>query len=192
MLSGGPSRSGVSAPRLFLIAASMVFVVVTEGGLRAQLSSDGAQAGDERHAREGGEAQGAGAARGGPAVSRSVAGLKVFVDRATGRLRPPTPAEARRLAEGLREMLSQSEEGLEIVRHPNGMLSVDLQGRFQNAAVATMEADGGVVLHCAHDAGSAATLLSGAGGAGAASGDVSSRRGGGPAPKRPSRSAEEE
>jgi len=60
------------------------------------------------------------------------AGQRVAIDRQTGKLRPPTPEEVRTLTEGLKTMLSRSDQGLTVMRHPNGMQSVNLQGRFQS------------------------------------------------------------
>ena len=48
----------------------------------------------------------------------------------------------------LEQMTSRSSAGLAVVRHDNGMLSVDLQGRFMNAMRATPNADGTHTLSC--------------------------------------------
>src|SRR5262245_13171421 len=70
------------------------------------------------------------------------AGQTVAIDRQTGKLRPPTPEEARNLAERLTNFLNRSDQGLTIVTHPNGTQSVDLQGRFQSVALARINSDG--------------------------------------------------
>src|SRR5436189_290320 len=51
---------------------------------------------------------------------------------------PPllTPAEAQEVAAGIRQLVSQSTDGLVQVPHANGLVSMDLQGRFQNVTVA--------------------------------------------------------
>lgn len=77
-----------------------------------------------------------------------VAGQTVAIDRATGRLRPPTPEERKALAAGLEKMLNRSTEGLIERQHPNGMKSVNLQGRFQSVAVANVKSDGTVAEKC--------------------------------------------
>jgi hypothetical protein len=77
-----------------------------------------------------------------------VAGQTVAVDRATGRLRPPTPEERKALAAGLKKMLNRSTEGLVEKQHANGAKSVDLQGRFQSVAVANVNSDGTVAEKC--------------------------------------------
>lgn len=77
-----------------------------------------------------------------------VAGQTVAIDRATGRLRQPTPEERKVLAAGLRKMLNRSTEGLVVRQHANGAKSVDLQGRFQSIAVASVNSDGTVAEKC--------------------------------------------
>ena len=75
------------------------------------------------------------------------AGLRVFLDRRTGRVRAPTPEEARALFEagaGRVEYL----EPLEVVVHPNGMLSVNLKGAFSSQVVARRNSDGSVSTRC--------------------------------------------
>lgn len=50
--------------------------------------------------------------------------------------------------EALEQMTSRSSEGLTVVRHDNGMLSVDLDGRFMNVMLAAPNADGTHSLSC--------------------------------------------
>lgn len=78
----------------------------------------------------------------------TVAGQQVTVDRATGKLRPPTPEEARRLAEGMQKMLNRSSDGLTVVEHPDGSKSVNLEGRFQSLSVGKVNSDGTVSTKC--------------------------------------------
>lgn len=77
-----------------------------------------------------------------------VAGQTVAIDRATGKLRPPTAEERKALAAGLKNMLNRSTEGLTVRQHANGAKSVDLQGRFQSIAVASVNSDGTVAEKC--------------------------------------------
>jgi hypothetical protein len=72
----------------------------------------------------------------------------VQVDPQTGQVRSLTPEQARRLAEGLKRMLNKSSEGLVQEQHADGSVSMDLQGRFQNVAVARVESDGTVTQSC--------------------------------------------
>src|SRR5690349_16942951 len=76
------------------------------------------------------------------------AAQKAAVDPATGRLRGITPEEARALLESVSRELSHSDEGLTLVYHPNGMISIDLQDRFQSAALVRVEADGTLRARC--------------------------------------------
>ena len=74
--------------------------------------------------------------------------MQAFVDPSTGRLRQPTADEARQLAEQVRSLLRQDIDDLEVVRHPNGMLSVDLKDRFHSVAFATVDQTGQLALQC--------------------------------------------
>src|ERR1051325_1479258 len=75
-------------------------------------------------------------------VTTNAAGQPVVQDRQTGGTRPLTRQEAETLAQGIRELVKPTADGLVEVRHANGMVSMDLQGHFQNVSVAKVEADG--------------------------------------------------
>jgi hypothetical protein len=77
-----------------------------------------------------------------------VAGQQVAIDRATGKLRQPTPQEAKALAAGLMKFLNRSSAGLTAVQHPNGATSMDLQGRYLSVSVAKVNPDGTVSEKC--------------------------------------------
>ena len=64
------------------------------------------------------------------------------LDPQTGQIRPLTQDEAQRLAEGIKQVLNQSTDGLESVRHADGSISVDLQGHFQNVLLMKRNDDG--------------------------------------------------
>jgi len=81
-------------------------------------------------------------------VTRYVGGQTVQIDAQTGQVRPLTPEEAQRLAEGLKSLANQSTEGLEQVRHADGSVSMELQDRFQNVALAQKQVDGKVAQTC--------------------------------------------
>ena len=66
----------------------------------------------------------------------------------TGQVRPLTQEEAQRLADGIKQLANQSTDGLQSVRHADGSVSMDLQGRFQNIAVAKLDEDGKVIQPC--------------------------------------------
>jgi hypothetical protein len=81
-------------------------------------------------------------------ITVKVAGQDIQLDSQTGEMKPLTPQEEEKLAAGLKPMLNQSTEGLVQVQHADGSVSMDLQGRFQNVAVARMNQDGSVSESC--------------------------------------------
>jgi len=77
-----------------------------------------------------------------------VAGREVQVDPQTGQIKPLTQQEAQQLADGLKQLVNRSTEGLTEVQDPDGGISMDLQGRFQNVQVARVNSDGTVTQSC--------------------------------------------
>ncbi|MBC8031050.1 MAG: hypothetical protein H7Z16_13130 [Pyrinomonadaceae bacterium] len=73
-------------------------------------------------------------------------------------IRPLTQEEAQQMAEGLKHLVNQSTDGLQQVRHADGSVSMDLQGRFQNVALAKKSADG-IAQSCVDNPESAAAFL---------------------------------
>jgi len=92
-------------------------------------------------------------------VTVKVAGQDVQVDPQTGQIKPLSPEEAKHLADGLKPMFNRSTEGLKQVRHADGSLSMDLQGRFQDVAVAKINADGTVERSCVDNPEAAANFF---------------------------------
>jgi hypothetical protein len=76
-----------------------------------------------------------------------VAGQDMPVD-SQGQIRPLTPDEAKKLAEGLKGMLNKSSEGLVEEHNADGSVEMDLQGRFQSVTVARVNKDGSVTQSC--------------------------------------------
>ena len=74
-------------------------------------------------------------------------------------IRPLTQEEAQQLAEGIKNLVNQSTEGLNQVQHADGSVSMDLQGRFQNVTLARKTSDGNVVQSCVDNRESAAAFL---------------------------------
>ncbi len=70
-----------------------------------------------------------------------------------------TPEETRTLAEGLKPLINDSAEGLTQVQRPDGSVSMDLEGRFQNVTVAKIEADGSVSQSCVNSLDAAADFF---------------------------------
>ncbi len=84
-------------------------------------------------------------------VTAKVSGQDVQVDAKTGQMRPLSPQEAAWLAQGLKEMIDPSTEGLVEVQHADGSDSVDLEGRFQNVTVARTNQDGSTTTSCVNN-----------------------------------------
>lgn len=81
----------------------------------------------------------------------SAAGLTVYKDPETGRLRPLPPEKLQELTSPeLRKAVSLSHEGLKETAAPGGGVMVDLQGRFQSAMQARIAADGELLTDCGH------------------------------------------
>jgi hypothetical protein len=66
----------------------------------------------------------------------------------TAQIKPLTQEEAQKLAAALKELANQSQEGLKQVRHADGTVSIDVQGRFQNVALAKRNEDGTISQTC--------------------------------------------
>lgn len=66
----------------------------------------------------------------------------------TGGVRPLTQAEAQKLAAELKTLISRSTDGLKSVKHADGSVSIDLQGRFRSVAVAKRDENGNWVQSC--------------------------------------------
>lgn len=92
-------------------------------------------------------------------VTTNAAGQPIVQDRQTGETRPLTRQEAETLAQGIRQLVKPTAEGLVQVRHANGMVSMDLQGHFQNVSIARKEADGSISQSCVNDLESAASFF---------------------------------
>ncbi len=92
-------------------------------------------------------------------VTQNAAGETVVLDRQTGQTRRLTPQEEQTLAEGIKQLVKPTAEGLVEVRHANGSVSMDLQGHFQNISVAKKEADGSITQSCVNDLESAAEFF---------------------------------
>ncbi|HEX6903474.1 MAG TPA: hypothetical protein VF789_27400 [Thermoanaerobaculia bacterium] len=77
---------------------------------------------------------------------------------ARGKLRQPTPAEAKELIQGV-AALTKSAEGLPVTHWPDGMMSVDLGGAFMHVWVAYAGAGGSLRNACIEGPEAAAALL---------------------------------
>ncbi len=96
--------------------------------------------------------------------SRANTGLRLSahdipIDPQTGQVRPLTQEEAQKLAAGIKELVNQSTDGLQSVRHADGTVELDLQGRFQNIAVARRNDDGPIAESCVDNPKAAAVFF---------------------------------
>ncbi len=76
-------------------------------------------------------------------------GQQAFADPKTGKLiSEPTQDQIQALEIAVAEMLTQDGEDLPVVQLPDGSLTVDLEGRFQEIAIATVAPDGKLMMGC--------------------------------------------
>jgi len=89
-------------------------------------------------------------------VTVTAQGQQVAKD-SDGKLRQPTPEEAKQLSDSLR--LNDTVEGLTASTTADGVVKVDLQERFQNFAMAKKNADGSVSAACVQSSKEAEAFL---------------------------------
>jgi hypothetical protein len=76
---------------------------------------------------------------------------RVFINPQTGKLvGPPAGVEPPGLSVATQNKLSRSDRGLKMRRLPNGTMQMDLQGRFQNMSVVTLDQEGEAHVTCSH------------------------------------------
>ena len=138
--------------RLVLIG---IIVAVFALGATAAVSLRTSQAKDSASPQNNSQASGHGRSN----LRLRVGVQQIPVDGQTGQIRPLTQEEAQELAEGIKQLVNQSTDGLELVRHANGSVSIDLQGRFQSIAVAKRDEDGKLTQSCVDNPTSAAAFF---------------------------------
>ncbi len=90
----------------------------------------------------------------------TVAGLRVFIDPETGRLRPPTDAEAAALSRAMvRAYADRPTENAPAVHHADGSVTMQLGTRHLMHNMARLNADGEVETFCVQGADAAAEVL---------------------------------
>lgn len=92
-----------------------------------------------------------------PGVKAPANTLLTAID-ARGRLRQPTPAEAKELIKGV-AALTKSADGLPVAYWADGMMSMDLGGAFMHVWVAYAGADGSLQNACVEGPEAAEALL---------------------------------
>lgn len=92
-------------------------------------------------------------------VTVKVGGQDVQVDSQTGQIKPLSPEEAQKLAAGLNREINQSTDGLVQEHHPDGSVSMDLDGHFQDVVVARTNDDGTLSTSCVNNRQAAAAFF---------------------------------
>jgi len=93
---------------------------------------------------------GAGSAVAGPVEKGGahVQGAQVHIDPATGKIRQPTPAEVKALADAFRAKVARSAQGVQVTEHADGSVSALLGPEALNVWVATINPDGSISQAC--------------------------------------------
>jgi len=91
----------------------------------------------------------------------AVGGMLIGIDPETGKLGMPTREQWNELSDLEQQRLDHSSAGLVEVHHPDGSVSVDLQGRFQEFATVRIGPDGKLVFQCVDGAENAERVLKG-------------------------------
>lgn len=91
-------------------------------------------------------------------VTVEMNGKKLAVNAQTLQQGPLTQEQAQQIADALKD--NQSTDGLVQVQNPDGSVSVDLQGRFQNIVMAKKNDDGSVSQACVDNSKAASAFLS--------------------------------
>ena len=76
------------------------------------------------------------------------AGVRVFVDPATGKIRQPNPEEVQRLLRQSRTAVAAARRAPVVVRHPNGAIGLLAGDRLMSYSVARKSAGGKVEFDC--------------------------------------------
>lgn len=144
-----------SSKRIKRLAWSAIIVAVFALGATAAVSLRTSQAKDSARQQNNSPASGNNRSN----MSLRVGVQQIPVDGQTGQVRPLTQEEAQKLAEGIKQLVNQSTDGLKSVRHADGSVSLDLEGRFQSVAVARRDEVGKVTLSCVDNRQAAAAFF---------------------------------
>jgi hypothetical protein len=88
-----------------------------------------------------------------------VATREIVRDQVTGQLRKPTSEELSAMVDQLKTLTNRSAEGLKAKQHPNGMVSMNLEGRFGGVVLGRANADGTTEVRCVFTMEEAAEFL---------------------------------
>jgi hypothetical protein len=95
----------------------------------------------------------------GNAKNDDAAGQQVSADTRNQKVRTPDQQEVQVLLDGMKDYVNQSTEGLQVKRNATGAQYVDLDGRFENVAVAKIGPDGKVETGCVNNLADAKKFL---------------------------------
>ena len=84
---------------------------------------------------------------------------EIVLDKTTGKVRKPTQEETDAMVSQISVLTNRSSEGLSVNQSPNGMKSVDLQGRFNSVMLGRANADGTTEIRCVFSIEEAADFL---------------------------------
>lgn len=132
------------------VVAVVVVVAIAATAISMQASKSENAKGEQSSQRAGNNS------RGNSLALRSTQDGQTFT---RAQIRPLTQEEAQQLAEGIKNLVNQSTDGLKQVQHLDGSVSLDLQGRFQNVALAKKTDDGTVAQSCVDNPESAAAFF---------------------------------
>ena len=84
---------------------------------------------------------------------------EIVLDKTTGALRKPTQEETDTMVNQISVLTNRSSEGLTVNESPNGMKSVNLEGRFNSVTLGRANADGTTEIRCVFSLEEAADFL---------------------------------
>jgi hypothetical protein len=149
------SRSVLESLRSFR-AAVLVALLLTIGAVTAIAKYE--SSGHNPHSEATEAKQGAVANQSGNRfVTVAVAGKKLQVNALAMQQGPLTQEQAQQIADALKD--NQSTDGLVQVRHADGTVSLDLDGRFQNVILAKKNDDGSISQACVDNSKAASAFL---------------------------------
>ncbi len=143
-----------------LLGVALIALLVSAAALNAQDEASNSapqEAADESTAATDATDEAAASSAVEPTVGAAT--MRVVRDPETGTMRPPTKGELTPLSSRAQSALSRSSEGLTSVRHPDGTVTVDLQGRFRSMTVARRADDGSMNVDCITSTAQAAAIL---------------------------------
>lgn len=154
-------RGRISSGKIRRLAWIGVIVAVFALGATAAVSMRTSQATDATAKSDDGQSKGQ---MNGPTKDKTRGNMsfrvgQIPLDPQTGQVRPLTQEEAQEMANGIKQLVNQSSDGLQSVRHADGSVSMDLQGRFQSIAVAKRDEDGKVAQSCVDNPKAAAAFF---------------------------------